>query len=156
MLGHKAWEQHGFWPTFRCLSDFHFLRVGLANGSWDATCWREAVEQFLSFADELSRRRPVELMFMYCNFCLLDPDMMQGLANQGVRTTLIVDANIPKIQISGCNPTPWLPLILMQRSNNEQPLSKKVAFNLAKLCMLSHWLTARFGLAEEPVGVGRQ
>lgn len=88
-LGHEAWEQHGLWPSFGRIADFHFFPLDLINGTWSEKLRDQMAQSILSRLDELERERPVEMVFIYADSAFLAPDMLRELSRRNIWTVLM-------------------------------------------------------------------
>jgi hypothetical protein len=88
-FGHKSWEQHGLWPSFRRLSEFSLVEVGAPGGRWSEAQRVAAGRRLLSAVQGLDRERPVELVFFYCGSEFIDPQMLRELAARGIWTAIM-------------------------------------------------------------------
>lgn len=87
-LGHEAWEKYGLWPTFKKLSDFR-LKIIPATGKWNETRRQQTGQDILSEIETLDRKRPVELVFIYCDSVYVDPAMLKALSDRGIWTVVM-------------------------------------------------------------------
>lgn len=88
-VGHEAWEQHGLWPSFRRIADFHLYSIGHVNGIWDEALRRSEAKRILAVVDEMEREAPVEMIFFYADSSFLDPGMLRVFTDRGIWTILM-------------------------------------------------------------------
>lgn len=89
-IGHESWEQHGLWPSFRRLSNFHFFSMGMINGEWNDSLRCTEGLRILALIDEMDQGAcPIELVFIYVDSSFLAPEMLQGLADRNIWSVLM-------------------------------------------------------------------
>lgn len=89
-LGHEDWERFGLWPSFARVADFHHLSVPTHRGEpWTELDRAQLKERLLALIDDLERKGPVELAYMYCDSSYLSPALLRELSKRGIWTVLM-------------------------------------------------------------------
>jgi hypothetical protein len=90
VLGHRAWENYGLWPSMKRLSIFHFYELDFVDGRWNKDLAKKTAKEILTVIDSIeSTENPIELVFIYADSSFLDPELLKEFQRRGIWSVLM-------------------------------------------------------------------
>jgi hypothetical protein len=89
VLGHLSWERYGLWPSLNRLADTHMIEVGRHEGGWSEPDRRELTAKVQRTIVDATGSRAFDLVFIYCDSCFIDPQLILWLRGRNVWTVMM-------------------------------------------------------------------